>query len=134
MPIYEYRCQSCSHELEVLQKISEDELTQCPECQQPELKKLMSAVGFRLKGSGWYETDFKSANQRNLHESSDKKDGDAKKDSGDKKDGGTKQDGSGKTKESSGADKGTGKSKSDSAKSSSKKSGASNKNQSASTA
>lgn len=66
MPIYEYRCQSCDHELEALQKLSDPELCDCPSCHQPELKKLMSAVGFRLKGSGWYETDFKSGNQKNI--------------------------------------------------------------------
>ena len=59
MPIYEYRCQSCDHELEVLQKLSDPELNDCPSCGKPELKKLISPVGFRLKGSGWYETDFK---------------------------------------------------------------------------
>ena len=69
MPIYEYRCQSCNHELEVLQKLSDPELSDCPSCNQPELKKLISAVGFRLKGSGWYETDFKSGNQKNVAKS-----------------------------------------------------------------
>ena len=69
MPIYEYRCQSCDHELEALQKLSDPELRDCPSCGRPELKKLISAVGFRLKGSGWYETDFKSGNQRNLAKS-----------------------------------------------------------------
>lgn len=59
MPIYEYRCQSCNHELEVLQKLSDPELSDCPQCGRPELRKLISPVGFRLKGSGWYETDFK---------------------------------------------------------------------------
>ncbi|MCC8988143.1 MAG: zinc ribbon domain-containing protein, partial [Candidatus Contendobacter sp.] len=53
MPIYEYRCQSCDHELETLQKLSDPELRDCPSCGQPALKKLISAVGFRLKGSGW---------------------------------------------------------------------------------
>ena len=67
MPIYEYRCQSCNHELEVMQKLSDPELSDCPACGKPELKKLISAVGFRLKGSGWYETDFKkSGNQKNV--------------------------------------------------------------------
>lgn len=69
MPNYEYRCQSCNHELEVLQKLSDPELSDCPSCHQPELKKLISAVGFRLKGSGWYETDFKSGNQKNIAKS-----------------------------------------------------------------
>lgn len=66
MPIYEYRCESCGHELEALQKISDKVLTDCPACEQPALKKLISAAGFRLSGSGWYETDFKSNNQKNL--------------------------------------------------------------------
>ncbi len=66
MPIYEYQCQSCSHELEKLQKMSEETLVDCPECEQPALKRLISAAAFRLKGSGWYETDFKKDNKRNL--------------------------------------------------------------------
>lgn len=64
MPIYEYRCQSCDHELEALQKLSDPELSDCPSCGQSELKKLISPVGFRLKGSGWYETDFKSGDKK----------------------------------------------------------------------
>ncbi|EIJ42380.1 putative regulatory protein, FmdB family [Beggiatoa alba B18LD] len=59
MPIYEYRCESCSHELEVLQKMSEDPLEECPACHQKTLVKLISAAGFQLKGTGWYATDFK---------------------------------------------------------------------------
>ena len=66
MPIYEYRCQSCNHELEVMQKLSDPELSDCPSCGKPALKKLISPVGFRLKGSGWYETDFKKGNQKNV--------------------------------------------------------------------
>jgi len=66
VPIYEYQCQSCSHELEKLQKMSEAMLVDCPECEQPALKRLISAAAFRLKGSGWYETDFKKDNKRNL--------------------------------------------------------------------
>lgn len=67
MPIYEYRCQACQNELEAMQKLSDPELIDCPACGQPALKKLISAVGFRLKGSGWYETDFKkSGQQRNV--------------------------------------------------------------------
>ena len=68
MPIYEYRCESCSHEMEKLQKISEPVLIDCPACEQPSLKRLVSAAAFRLKGSGWYETDFKKDNKRNLAE------------------------------------------------------------------
>lgn len=67
MPIYEYQCQSCQHEFEVLQKISDAALTDCPQCRQPALKKKISAAGFRLAGSGWYETDFKkNGNKKNL--------------------------------------------------------------------
>jgi putative FmdB family regulatory protein len=68
MPIYEYRCADCGHELEVMQRIADPSLTDCPACSRPSLKRLISAVGFRLKGGGWYETDFKSKNKRNLHE------------------------------------------------------------------
>lgn len=64
MPIYEYRCNSCGHEMEVMQKLADDPLKDCPNCAQPELKKLISAVGFRLKGEGWYETDFKTGDKK----------------------------------------------------------------------
>jgi len=60
MPIYEYACQNCGHQLEKIQKMADDPLTSCPECQQESLQKQISAAGFRLKGSGWYETDFKN--------------------------------------------------------------------------
>jgi len=66
VPIYEYQCQECRHQLEVLQKMSDNALTICPHCDKPALKKLVSAASFRLKGSGWYETDFKSGNKKNL--------------------------------------------------------------------
>lgn len=66
MPIYEYRCASCGHELETMQKISEAPLTDCPACQTSALKKRISAVAFRLKGDGWYETDFKSGQKKNV--------------------------------------------------------------------
>jgi putative FmdB family regulatory protein len=59
MPIYEYRCESCGKELEKIQKFSDPPLTECPACGKPALIKLVSASSFRLKGSGWYETDFK---------------------------------------------------------------------------
>ena len=59
MPIYEYRCDDCGHELEKLQKMSDPELTDCPSCSKSSLKKLISAAGFQLKGNGWYATDFK---------------------------------------------------------------------------
>ena len=72
MPIYEYRCESCEHRLEKLQKMSEGDLVDCPECRRPALKRLVSAAAFRLKGGGWYETDFKKDNKRNLADSSGK--------------------------------------------------------------
>jgi len=72
MPIYEYKCAECEHQFEKLQKISDDPLKDCPECSKPALKKLVSAAGFRLKGKGWYETDFKSGNKRNVAESDSK--------------------------------------------------------------
>jgi putative FmdB family regulatory protein len=61
MPIYEYRCSSCGHELEALQKFSDAPLTACPACSRDSLVKLISAAGFQLKGTGWYATDFKSS-------------------------------------------------------------------------
>ena len=73
MPIYEYECQACGHKKEALQKISDDPLTECPECGKSELKKLISAAGFRLKGAGWYETDFKSGKKKNIAGESKKK-------------------------------------------------------------
>lgn len=66
MPIYEYVCKKCDHTLDALQKISDDPLLECPECGEPALKRLLSAPRFRLKGAGWYETDFKKDNQRNV--------------------------------------------------------------------
>ena len=69
MPIYEYQCNNCNHKIEVLQKISDDPLAQCPSCHQQKLKKLVSAASFRLKGSGWYETDFKTGGKKQLAES-----------------------------------------------------------------
>ena len=66
MPIYEYRCQACGHELEALQKIADAPLTDCPVCNEASLKKKVSAAAFRLKGGGWYETDFKSGSKKNL--------------------------------------------------------------------
>ena len=66
MPIYEYQCEACGHVFDSLQKISEPPLTTCPDCGAEALKKLVSAPAFRLKGSGWYETDFKTGNKKNL--------------------------------------------------------------------
>jgi putative FmdB family regulatory protein len=66
MPIYEYRCSECGHELEKLQKMSDPPLTECPACGRNSLQKRVSAAGFRLKGGGWYETDFKGKNRKNV--------------------------------------------------------------------
>ena len=66
MPIYEYQCEACNHEMEVLQKMSDNKLTDCPSCEAPKLQKKISAAGFRLKGGGWYETDFKTGDKKNL--------------------------------------------------------------------
>ncbi len=73
MPIYEYECQACGYKKEALQKLSDEPLVDCPECGKPKLKKLISAAGFRLKGSGWYETDFKSGKKKNIAGDSSKK-------------------------------------------------------------
>ena len=64
MPFYEYQCSACNHHLEVLQKISDPPPRKCPNCGKQQLKRLISAPVFRLKGSGWYETDFKSDNEQ----------------------------------------------------------------------
>ena len=66
MPIYEYYCDNCCKNIEVLQKMTDPLMTKCPKCQGSGIKKLISAAGFRLKGKGWYETDFKSVKQKNL--------------------------------------------------------------------
>jgi putative FmdB family regulatory protein len=79
MPFYEYQCKSCGHELEAMQKVSDPPLKKCPDCGKSQLQRLMSAPVFRLKGGGWYETDFKGDkdNQRNL---ADRPEADAPKD------------------------------------------------------
>ena len=64
MPIYEYKCDNCSSIIERLQKISAPPLIRCPECDRDSLRKLISAVAFKLKGTGWYETDFKDRKQK----------------------------------------------------------------------
>lgn len=66
MPMYDYQCEACGHQLEAIQKISAPPLTDCPACQAPALKKMLSMPGFRLSGSGWYETDFKTGTKKNL--------------------------------------------------------------------
>ncbi len=66
MPIYEYQCNACGHTVEAIQKMSDAPLQDCPACGASALRKLISAPRFRLKGSGWYETDFKTTNKRNI--------------------------------------------------------------------
>jgi len=66
MPIYDYKCSECEHQIELIQKISDDPKTICPKCNKKSLKKLISAPSFRLKGSGWYETDFKTGKKKNI--------------------------------------------------------------------
>lgn len=61
MPIYQYQCDQCQHELEALQKMSDPKLVDCPECDSPSLRKQVTAAAFKLKGTGWYETDFKNS-------------------------------------------------------------------------
>lgn len=74
MPIYEYLCGACGHVLDALQKLSDEPLVHCPTCGEPQLKRQLSAPRFRLKGSGWYETDFKGKDdkRRNLADSDSK--------------------------------------------------------------
>jgi len=72
MPIYEYKCQACLKQIEALQKMSEAPLIDCPQCGKPALKKQVSAAAFRLKGGGWYETDFKTGDKKNLVSGGDK--------------------------------------------------------------
>ena len=66
MPIYEYQCRECKHQFETIRKVSDEPLTVCPACGRPALKKLISKAAFRLKGGGWYETDFKSKGKKNV--------------------------------------------------------------------
>jgi putative FmdB family regulatory protein len=81
MPIYEYRCEACGHTLDALQKVNDEPLVECPSCGTSALKRLISAPAFRLKGSGWYETDFKSDKdkKRNLAETGRAESGGAEK-------------------------------------------------------
>lgn len=73
MPIYEYECTACGHQLEAIQKMSDEPLTICPNCNKPDLHKLVSAAGFQLKGTGWYVTDFRDKNKPDAKSKSDKK-------------------------------------------------------------
>ena len=84
MPIYEYACGACEHRFETIQRASEEPLKDCPACGASALKKLLSAPVFRLKGGGWYETDFKTGNKKNISGSDGSKghNGDSSNDSG----------------------------------------------------
>lgn len=94
MPIYEYRCSACGHELEALQKFSDAPLANCPSCHAATLVKLLSAAGFKLKGSGWYVTDFKGSGAK---PAAAKTDAAAKSESGAGSDGGAKDGSKGET-------------------------------------
>src|SRR5688572_17472789 len=78
MPIYEYRCSSCGHQQEFLQKVSDAPLTTCTSCGKPDFSKMLTAAGFQLKGSGWYATDFKSKPAAASTPSTDAKSGESK--------------------------------------------------------
>ena len=99
MPIYAYKCESCGHAKDVLQKMSDAPLTDCPACAATTFKKQLTAAGFQLKGSGWYATDFKGGGKSSAPD-------------GDKSD--TAESGSGTSGESKGDDSKSGESKSDS--------------------
>ena len=82
MPIYEYKCKQCGHQFEILQKISDSPTKRCPECHTDSLRKLVSAAAFKLKGTGWYETDFKTKKTKNNGNSGKKDKDDSKKTAG----------------------------------------------------
>lgn len=104
MPIYEYLCEECGHKLEKIQKFSDDPLTDCPSCCESALRKIVSASAFRLKGGGWYETDFKTGTKRNVVDSGDSSD--SKSSSAEKSSSDDKGDSSTGKKQSSGNSKG----------------------------
>lgn len=72
MPIYEYRCGSCGHQQEFLQKVGDAPITVCTECGKPSFTKMVTAAGFQLKGSGWYATDFKNSGGKSTAKATDK--------------------------------------------------------------
>ena len=74
MPIYEYKCLKCEHQFEVIQRFSDNPVESCPECNKKSVQKLVSAPSFRLKGGGWYETDFKTGSKKNIVDNKDEKD------------------------------------------------------------
>lgn len=86
MPIYEYQCEVCDQRSEFMQKISDPPASECPHCHAAQLKRMISAVGFKLKGSGWYETDFKNKGKKPADQKPEaKKDAPAKTDKKDSK-------------------------------------------------
>ena len=112
MPIYEYVCDNCGHYLEALQKLSDEPLVFCPECGDAALRKQVSAAAFRLKGTGWYETDFKNSDKKKPAEKAKKE---SKSSSGSSSDSGSSSESSGssgKQDKSSSASSSSGKSSS----------------------
>lgn len=108
MPIYEYQCAECAHQLEIIHKISDPPIEECPACGKDTLKKKVSAAAFRLKGGGWYETDFKSGDKKkNLASNSDSSSSGANS-SASSSDGASK--GAGQSKSSASKDSGASKS------------------------
>ena len=79
MPIYEYKCDICDHQFEILQKINDVPAKTCPECSSHSLRKLVSAAAFKLKGTGWYETDFKTKKPKKANDTTKKNKNDQKK-------------------------------------------------------
>ena len=73
MPIYDYKCSKCEHQFEVIQRLSDNPVKSCPACNKKTVKKLVSAPSFRLKGAGWYETDFKTGSKKNIVDTKDEK-------------------------------------------------------------
>ena len=73
MPIYEYKCSKCEHQFEMIQRFSDNPIEICPACNKKTVQKLVSAPSFRLKGGGWYETDFKTGSKKNIVDTKDEK-------------------------------------------------------------
>ena len=120
MPIYEYQCEACGHKLEKLQKISDAHLRDCPSCSESSLNKLVSAAAFRLKGNGWYETDFKTGKKKNVSGESSSPDSSGDSGSSSSGDSGDSSSNSDSGSSSSNSDSGSSSSGSDSGGSSSK--------------
>ena len=110
MPIYEYVCDNCGHYLEALQKLSDEPLVFCPECGDAALRKQVSAAAFRLKGTGWYETDFKNSDKKKPADNAEKEKKESKSSSGPSSDSGSSSGSSGKQDKSSSASSSSGKS------------------------